>query len=164
MITPSDLEIETPLAEPLIRFRRFVAAPPELLFGAWTEPAQLKRWWGPADWELIVCEVDLRVGGRYRFVHRLPGGQEMGTAGEYLEIQRNRLLRNTFVFDGTPDKSSDDTTEFIAVPGGTLVAGTSVHESVAARDEHIAGGMERGMRDTYQRLDEWVAGPTKGKP
>ncbi len=156
MRPPGDLEIETPADEPLIRFRRFVQAPPELVFRAWTEPAQLKLWWGPADATLVVCEVDLRVGGGYRFVHRTPDGQERGTRGEYLEIERGRRLVDTFVSDGTPDRHSVDTVEFHAVLDGTLVSGTSVHESTEARDEHVNAGMERGMRDAYRRLDEWV--------
>lgn len=71
MTVPGDLEIETPQGEPLIRFRRFVRAAPDAVFRAWTEPEQLRQWWGPADWDLVVCEVDLRVGGGYRFVRRL---------------------------------------------------------------------------------------------
>jgi uncharacterized protein YndB with AHSA1/START domain len=150
------LEIETPADEPVIRFRRFVNAPPALVFTAWTDPAALVHWWGPAQWTLIVCEVDLRVGGGYRFVHQTPEGHRHGSSGDYLEIDPGRRLVNTFVFDGTPDRKSVDSTDFLTAPGGTLVSGISRHESITARDDHVNGGMERGMRDTYQRLDEWI--------
>jgi uncharacterized protein YndB with AHSA1/START domain len=159
---PGDLEIETPADEPLIRFRRFVQAPPDLVFRAWTEPEQLKLWWGPADWTWLVCEVDLRVGGGYRFVHRKPDGEKRGMRGEYLEIDPGRKLVNTFVFDGTPDRHSVDTVEFHSVLDGTLVAGTSVHQSIEARDDHVNVGMERGMRETCRRLDAWVTARREG--
>ena len=165
---PDDLEIEVPPDEPVVRFRRFVKAPPALVFRAWTEPAALREWWGPADWTLIVCEIDLRVGGRYRLVHRSPDGQLHGGSGEYLEIEPGVRLVNTFVFDGTPDRASIDSIDFLPVPGGTVVSGLSRHESITARDEHVQGGMEYGMRETYRRLDEWIealpeAGPAEGE-
>lgn len=158
------LEIETPPDEPIIRFRRFVKAPPARIFAAWTDPAALRQWWGPADWTLVVCDVDLRVGGGYRMVHQTPDGKRFGTSGEYLEIVPGRCLVNTFVFDGTPDRKSVDTVEFIAVPGGTLVTGVSRHESIAARDAHVNAGMERGMRDTYRRLDAFLEARTSEEP
>jgi uncharacterized protein YndB with AHSA1/START domain/dihydrofolate reductase len=155
-----DLIIETPPDEPIIRFRRPVAAAPERVFAAWTEPDQLRRWWGPAEWTLVVCEVDLRIGGGYRFVHQDRDGNRFGTRGTYLQIETGRLLVNTFSFDGTPDRQCVDTVEFRPTSTGTLVCGTSVHASIADRDAHIAGGMERGMRDTYRRLDAHLKGAT----
>ena len=74
--------------EPVITYRRFVPAPPELVFEAWTKPEHLTQWLGPAYLELSVCEIDLRVGGAYRFVHRAPDGTEHGFHGEYLEVVR----------------------------------------------------------------------------
>jgi uncharacterized protein YndB with AHSA1/START domain len=160
---PDGLEIETPPGEPVIRFRRAVRAAPAVVFAAWTEPDQLRRWWGPAEWTLVVCEVDLRVGGGYRFVHQDRDGARYGTRGTYLRIEPGALLVNTFTFDGTPGRESTDTVEFRPAGGGTLVCGTSEHESIAARDAHVGGGMERGMRDTYRRLDALLAADTEGK-
>jgi uncharacterized protein YndB with AHSA1/START domain len=157
MSTTPKLEIETPADEPVIVFRRFVKAPPELVFRAYTEPEFLKHWWGPRFLEMTVCEVDLRVGGTYRFVHRAPDGQEFGFHGEYREIEAPHRLVNTFVFDGAPDHEALDSAVFEAVGGGTMVSGRSVHDSVEARDMHVASGMEQGMNETYERLDEWVA-------
>jgi uncharacterized protein YndB with AHSA1/START domain len=143
MSTPK-LEIETPADEPVIVFRRFVKAPPELVFRAYTDPELLKHWWGPRYLEMTVCEVDLRVGGNYRFVHRAPDGQEFGFHGEYREIE-------------APHREALDSAVFEAFDGGTMVSGRSMHDSVEARDLHVASGMEQGMNETYERLDEWVA-------
>ncbi|HEY3009576.1 MAG TPA: SRPBCC family protein [Micromonosporaceae bacterium] len=151
---PGDLTIQTPPDEPVIRFQRLVAAPPALVFRAWTEPELLRRWWGPAEYQLIVCEVDLRVGGGYRFVHRGPDGVEYGSRGRYLEVEPGRRLVNTFTRDPAPDRESVDAIDFLAVGGGTLVSGVSRHESIAARDAHVNAGMEGGMRGAYRKLDD----------
>ena len=155
-MTSQKLEIETPADEPVIAFRRFVKAPPKLVFQAYTDPELLKLWWGPRYLELAVCEIDLRVGGSYRFVHRAPDGQEFGFHGEYREIDAPHKLVNTFVFEGAPEHEALDISVFEEVDGGTMVIGRSVHDSIEARDMHIASGMEQGMIETYDRLDELV--------
>jgi uncharacterized protein YndB with AHSA1/START domain len=155
-VIPDGLEIETPPDEPVIRFRRFFRATPERVFAAWTDPEALRHWWGPAGWSLIVCEIDLRVGGRYRHVLRTPDGEQFTSWGEYLEIEPGRRLVNTFVLDITADRHSVDALDFLAEGGGTVLSGESRHESVAARDAHVSGGMERGMREGYGRLDQWI--------
>jgi len=151
------LEIEAPLDEPLIAWRRFVRAMPERLFDAWTMPEHLRRWWGPRRLELVVCEVDLRVGGGYRFVQRGPDGTERGFHGTYLEIDRPRRLVTTWMYEGSPDHDAVETVEFEAAEGGTLLRGLSRHDSVQARDAHLEAGMDAGMTDTLARLDEWSA-------
>jgi uncharacterized protein YndB with AHSA1/START domain len=155
-MTSPKLEIETPADEPVITFRRFVKAPPKLVFQAYTEPELLKQWWGPRYLELTVCEIDLRVGGSYRFVHRAPDGQEFGFHGEYREIDAPHRLVNTFVFEGVPDHEALDTVVFEEVDGGTMVVGRSVHDSIDARNMQVASGMEQGMIETYDRLDALV--------
>jgi len=62
-MTTTGIELSVPTDEPVIRYRRFVKAPPELMFAMWTEPEHLRNWWGPRELELVLCEVDLRVGG-----------------------------------------------------------------------------------------------------
>ncbi|MBS2961411.1 SRPBCC family protein [Actinocrinis puniceicyclus] len=151
------LELEIPPGLPVINYRRFVKAPPDLVFTAFTDPRHLRNWWGPRRMELVVCEVDLRVGGGYRFVSRAPDGQEFGFHGEYREIDRPNRLVNTFVFEGAPDHYAVDTAVFERVEGGTLIRGESVHDSVEARDAHVAAGMEPGMIETMDRLDDLVA-------
>jgi uncharacterized protein YndB with AHSA1/START domain len=103
-----------------------------------------------------VCEVDLRVGGSWRFVHRAPDGQEFAFYGECREIDRPNRLVATWVWEGMPDDEAIETLTLEAVEGGTLVRSEARHTTLAARDQHIENGMESGMIETYQRLDELV--------
>jgi uncharacterized protein YndB with AHSA1/START domain len=157
MTTTSTLELDIPPGEPVIAMRRFVQAPPELVFAAYTDPEHLKNWWGPRYLTLTVDEIDVRPGGRYRFVHTAPDGGEHAFHGEYREVDPPRRLVTTFVYEGMPDDEAVETMEFQAVDGGTLIVGHSLHGSVEARDEHIANGMEQGMRESYDRLDDLLA-------
>lgn len=156
-MTTATLEITTPPDEPVIIFRRFVKAPPALVYQAFTDPEHLAHWWGPRRLEMVVCELDLRVGGRYRFVHRALDGQEFGFHGEYRELDPPNRIVNTFVYEGAPDHEAVDTAVFEAVDGGTMITGTSVHDSIESRDAHVASGMEGGMTESYERLDERLA-------
>lgn len=155
--TAHQLEITVPPDEPVITSRRFVKAPPALVWQAWTDPAALRQWLGPRALEMVVCEIDLRVGGSYRFVQRSPDGQEFAFHGEYRELEPPHRMVNTFIFDGMPDAYSVETLVLEEVEGGTMMIGTSVHSSLESRNTHLANGMEYGMRESSERLDEWVA-------
>ena len=99
-------EIETPAGEPVIRVRRFFKAPPELVYKACTEADYIRRWMGPRRLEVSECEVDVRVGGTWRLVHRAPDGAEFVFYGELLELDppRRRVYPNADVaVVGTPD-------------------------------------------------------------
>ena len=157
MTTTAPLDITAPPGEPVITFRRFLKAPPELVWDAFTKPEHMRNWYGPRYLEIVKCDVDLRVGGEYRMVHRAPDGQEFGFHGTFREIDRPRRLVQTWVFEGMPDAESVETMELDAVDGGTLVRATSVHPSVEVRDTHLANGMEDGARESYERLDEVLA-------
>ena len=150
------LTIEVPPGEPAVVFRRFVDAPPELVFAVWTEPEHLRNWWGPRQFELVVCESDPRVGGRYRFVQRAPDGQEHTFHGRYLELDRPQHLVRTFVYAGAPNDESVEAVTFQRDRDGTLITSTSVFPSFAARDFYAQRGMEAGLRESHQRLDEWL--------
>jgi uncharacterized protein YndB with AHSA1/START domain len=157
------LTIEVPPDEPLIVWRRFVQAPPHVVFDAWTRPEHLRNWWGPRWLELLVCEVDLRVGGGYRFVQRAPDGAEHSFHGTYLEIDPPRRLVTTFVYEGGRGHEAVDAIDFEPVTGGTLLHGRSEHDSIDARDAHVEAGMEEGMADALTRLDEWsIIAPSVG--
>jgi uncharacterized protein YndB with AHSA1/START domain len=86
-------------------FTRVLDAPRRLVFDAWTRPEMLKHWFGPHGWSLVVCEIDLRVGGRWRFVLRDPDGTEMGMRGVYREIVAPERTVYTETFDGMPGES-----------------------------------------------------------
>ncbi len=155
-MTSRRLEIEVPPGEPAVVFRRFVDAPPELVFAVWTEPEHLRNWWGPREFELVLCESDPRAGGRFRFVQRAPDGQEHTFDGVYREVDRPQRLVRTFVYVGAPDDESVETVTFLRDGDGTLISSTSVFPSFAARDFYAQGGMEVGLRESQQRLDEWL--------
>jgi uncharacterized protein YndB with AHSA1/START domain len=156
-MTTTSLDFRTPADEPTIIVRRFLKAPPALVFDAFTKPEYLVRWWGPRRLELSVRELDLRVGGSYRFVHRAPDGQEFGFHGEYQEIDPPHRLVTTFIYEGAPDHMAIETLTLEAVDGGTMLETSARHASMAARDMHVANGMEEGLADSMDRLDELMA-------
>ena len=155
-MTTSRLEVIAPANEPVIITHRFIKASPELLFKIWTTPEHLKNWMGPRQMEMISCEVDLRVGGSYRYVHRAPDGQEYGFHGKYLEIEAPHRMVCTSVFELFPQAEAVDTLTLEAKDGGTLVTTHTRHASMEARDGQISGGMERGMSEGYERLEALV--------
>jgi uncharacterized protein YndB with AHSA1/START domain len=156
-VTNRRLAIEVPPSEPAVVLRRFVDAPPDLVFAVWTEPEHLRNWWGPRQFELVVCESDPRAGGRYRFVQRAPDGQEHTFHGVYHEVDRPRRLVRTFVYaGGAPQDESVETVTFQRDGRGTLITSRSVFPSFAAREFYAQAGMEAGLRESDQRLDEWL--------
>jgi uncharacterized protein YndB with AHSA1/START domain len=150
-MTPRDLEI---IAEPgklSFMARWVVAAPRTLVFDAFTMPELLERWMGPRSMRMVLCEVDLRVGGRYRFVHRAPEGQEFGFHGAFQEVVRPERIVRTFVFEPMPDMEAVETLDLEERGGETMITTTTVHKTVAARDGHLAG--RDGMAESFDRLD-----------
>ncbi len=156
-MTTSKLEVIAPASEPVIITHRFIKASPALIFKAWTTPEYLKQWLGPRELEMISCEIDLRVGGRYRYVHRSPDGQEYGFGGTYLEIDAPHRMVCTSVFEMMPQFEAVETLTLEEKDGGTLITTHTRHGSVEARDAHLSGGgMEAGMTDGYDRLEALV--------
>jgi uncharacterized protein YndB with AHSA1/START domain len=151
------MEFLAPDDEPVIVFRRAFIAPARLVFEAWTEPGHLRHWRGPRGFELIACEVDLRVGGRYRFVHRAPDGSQHVFSGQYLEIERPTRLVSTFAYEAWPDTAALDEVTFEEDGGTTLVIGRSVFATFQARDLYLTAGAERGLAESHGRLDELLS-------
>ncbi|MEQ1504164.1 MAG: SRPBCC family protein [Myxococcota bacterium] len=154
---PRRAELIAPPGDPSFTIRRGFAAPRALVWEALTRPAYMKEWWGPRVLELVVCEIDLRVGGRYRFVERAPDGSEFAFSGEYRDIRAPERVECTFVFEPMPEHVAVQTMVLSEVPGGTLLTSTTRHSSVEARDGHLASGMEGGMNESYEQLDELLA-------
>ena len=150
----NDLEMIAAPGIPTIITRRMVNAPREIVWDVFTKPEHLKRWWGPKILTMVVCEIDLQVGGRYRFVQRAPDGQEFGFHGVYKELRRPEQIVNTFVFELMPDHEALQTVVFEECRNQTRIISTTVYKTVEDRDGHLASGMEPGMRETYARLDE----------
>jgi uncharacterized protein YndB with AHSA1/START domain len=151
------LEVTAPHDEPVIVFRRAFRAPARLVFEAWTEPGHLRRWRAPHGYELIVCEVDLRVGGGYRFVHRAPDGSQHAFRGRYQQIERPALLVSTFTYEAAPDAEVLDEVTFEDNGGMTLVTGRTTFPTFQARELYAVAGAERGLAQCHERLDELLA-------
>jgi uncharacterized protein YndB with AHSA1/START domain len=150
---PSDLELRT---------SRSFKAPRQLVWNAHTQPELLKQWLlGPPGWSMHICEVDLRVGGQYRFGWSDGNGNAYGLSGEYRGITEPSELITTVLFDGAPDGTSNlenlQTLELREEPGGTLLVTTMRFHSKEARDEALASGMNEGMEACCQVLDGILA-------
>lgn len=157
------LEIVAERGKPTIVTRRIVRAPRALVFDAFTNPEHLKRWMGPRTLPMVSCVSDLRVGGRWRMVHRGPEGQDFGLHGEYREIVRPERIVRTFVFEPFPDDEAVETLTLDEKDGETTITTLTVHKTVTARDGHLAGGrMEAGMTDGYARLDDLLRALLRG--
>ena len=140
---------------------RVFDAPAGLVFRAYTTPDLVKRWWGFETSEWLVCDIDLRVGGTWRYVTReqTPEGPfEVGFHGEYREITAPHRLVSTEVFEGMPDAGALDTVVFAEVDGVTTMTMTVTHTCQEHRDGHIASGMEGGMQVSMDRLEDVVTG------
>src|SRR5262249_4528321 len=112
----------------------------------------LRRWMGPRRLEMSVCDVDLRVGGKYRFVYRTPDGQELEFHGEFLEVVRPERIVRTFIF---PPMEAHETLTLEEHGGRTIVHTTSRHKTFAGRDGHLSGA--DGAAESYERLDELLS-------
>ena len=136
---------------------RVFAAPPELVWRAFTEPEHLARWWGPHGTTTVVTELDLRPGGTWRFVNRAADGRETPFRGQYLELDPPRRLVQTFAVEALADQVVTETTTFTPVPGGTRVATRSVFPSADALQGAVSSGMARGATESHERLDAVLA-------
>jgi uncharacterized protein YndB with AHSA1/START domain len=145
--TPSDREIV---------LTRVFNAPRQLVWDAFTKPELLKRWFGPRGWSLVVCEVDLRVGGGFRFVLRGPSGQNMGMSGVYREIGAPERSVHMESFDDYPGESQV-TAVFVEREGRTALTATVLYPSKEVRDIVIQTGMEHGAAESYDKLAELLA-------
>jgi uncharacterized protein YndB with AHSA1/START domain len=139
---------------------RAVDAPRRLVFDAFTKPELVKQWLlGPPGWSMPICEIDLRVGGVYRYVWRRDSdGSEMGMGGVYREIVAPERLVATEKFDQAwyPGEAVG-TTVFVEQDGKTTITQTVLYQSREARDAVLKSGMERGVAASYDRLAELVA-------
>jgi len=141
-----------------IRMTRLFDAPRSLVFEAMTKPEHVRRWWGclGEGYSVPVCEIDLRPGGRWRFVSRHPRG-EAAFHGEYREIAPPSRLVFTEIFEEFPDSVSVVTTEFTEEGGKTRLTATVRYPSLDVRDAVIASGMASGAAISYDRLEDLVA-------
>jgi uncharacterized protein YndB with AHSA1/START domain len=131
-------------------------APRTLVFDACTQPEHLRNWWGIDSMSMVVCEIDLRVGGKRRVVLRGPDGSEHGFGGVFREVVRPERYAHTEVYDPFPQHESLVTATFVEHAGVTTMTSHSLYGSTEARDGHLSSGLEAGARVTFDRLEELV--------
>jgi uncharacterized protein YndB with AHSA1/START domain len=142
---------------PLVRITREFDAPPAKVFRAHTDPELLARWLGPRGVEMRVDRFDCRTGGAYRYVHE-SDGEEFGFHGSFHEVRPSELIVQTFTYEGVPDGVALERMVFTDLGNGrTRLTATSLVDSFEGRDAFVASGMEVGVREGYERLDELLA-------
>ena len=151
--------VTLPTDEQILITRQF-DAPKHLVFKAWTTPELVKRWWHANRGEVTVAEIDLRVGGKWRYVSVTDDGLEVGFRGEYREIVPNERLVSTEFFEGVPEGVSEEdattvnTATFSEEDGRTTVTILVQAPSKETRDAIVDSGMEAGMQDAMDLLEE----------
>jgi uncharacterized protein YndB with AHSA1/START domain len=146
-------KVTLPTDEQILITRAF-NAPKHLVYKAWTMPELVRRWWTAKRGEMTVAEIDLRVGGMWRYVMIADGGLEVAFHGQYREIVPNERIVSTEVYEGTPDAEALDTITFTELDGRTTVTLLVQHSSKAQRDAHINSGMEDGLQDALDLLEQ----------
>jgi uncharacterized protein YndB with AHSA1/START domain len=148
--------VSLPSDEQILITREF-AAPKHLVYQAYTTPELVSRWWHAERGEMTVVEIDLRVGGFWRYVMIAQGGFEVGFHGEYRKIVPNEQIVCTEVFEGMPDGEALNTVTFSETNGRTTMTMLVQHSSRAERDMHINSGMEEGMQTAMNLLEQVAA-------
>jgi uncharacterized protein YndB with AHSA1/START domain len=151
--------VTLPTDEQILVTREF-DAPKHLVFKAWTTPELVKRWWNAKRGEVTIAEIDLQVGGRWRYVMVTDDGTEVGFHGEFREIVPNERIVSTEVYEGLPEGVSEDegtvvnTVTFVEKDGRTALTLLMQAASKESRDAIIESGMEAGLQDALDLLEE----------
>jgi uncharacterized protein YndB with AHSA1/START domain len=145
--------VTLPTDEQILITREF-DAPKHLVYEAFTTPELVRRWWSANRGEVTVAEIDLRVGGTWRYVMVTQEGFEVAFHGEYREIVPNERIVSTEVFEGMPDAEAVNTLTLTEVDGRTTLTILVEHASKEHRDAHIESGMEAGLQDAMDLLEE----------
>jgi len=146
-------EVTLPSDTQILITREF-GAPKRLVYRAWTTPELIKRWWSGDRGEVIVADVDLRVGGTWRYVMTTTAGFEVAFHGEYREIIPNERVISTDIFEGMPDSEAVTTLSLTESDGRTTLRLLVQHASQEHRDAHIESGMEGGMQESMDHLEQ----------
>ncbi len=154
--TSQTATVTLPTDEQILITREF-DAPRHLVYRAWTTPELVKRWWNAKRGEVTIAEIDLRVGGKWRYVMVTDDGAEVAFHGEYLELVPNERIVTTEVYEGAPggdDGGVLNTLTFTEVDGRTTLVNLVQAPSKEIRDAIIDSGMEAGMQDAMDLLDD----------
>jgi uncharacterized protein YndB with AHSA1/START domain len=156
MTSSQTATVTLPTDEQILITRDF-DAPKHLVYEAWTRPELVKRWWNAKRGEVTIAEIDLRVGGKWRYVMVADGGLEVGFHGEYREIVPNERIVSTEVYEGIPDAEEHATLNTLTLTeadGRTTLTILVQHPNREGRDAHINSGMEAGMQDAMDLLEQ----------
>ena len=157
-VTSSGTAVVTLPTETQILITREFDAPKHLVYKAYTTPELVRRWWTAKRGEATIAEIDLRVGGKWRYVMVTPDGLEVGFHGEYREIVPNERIVSTEVYEGmpqgTPEEATLNTVTFADAGGGTTLTILMDAPSKGIRDAIIDSGMEAGLQDAMDLLEQ----------
>jgi uncharacterized protein YndB with AHSA1/START domain len=149
-----------------IEIERTFRAPPRIVFEAWTKAEFVRRWWAPKSMgaEISDCQADVRVGGKYRYVTRASDGQEFAFSGTYDEVAPPSRLVYRMFFEPMMDAGATIVTVTFEARGeSTHLVSHELYPSAEARQAAVASGMEHGLRETMNQLDDLVASLAKGE-
>jgi uncharacterized protein YndB with AHSA1/START domain len=140
---------------------RHFDAPPELVFETYSDPQMIRKWWGPGDLSTVLVAMEVRMGGVGRFVQHDAAGTEFAFHGVCHEVSPPSRLVQTFEHEGDPTQVILETITFGVDGDGTKLTTSSVFSSVADRDTMVAAGMERGARQSMDRLASLLGSPRR---
>jgi uncharacterized protein YndB with AHSA1/START domain len=150
----SATQIDAPAGVPFIDITREFDAPRDLVFKAYTDPELLVQWLGPRKYKMTLESWDVRDGGKWRYLHSDEAGNAYGFHGVFHGDQSPDGMVQTFEFEGWPGHVSLESLTFEEKDGKTILHNHSVYQTIEARDGMIESGMESGVNDGYDRLDE----------
>ena len=153
MTTSRSAKVTLPADDQILITREF-DAPKHLVYKAWTTPELVRRWWTAKRGEMTVAEIDLRVGGKWRYAMIANGDIEVGFHGEYREIVPNERIVSTEVYEGFPDAEAVNLLTLTETDGRTTLEVLVQHQTKEHRDGHINSGMEDGLQDALDLLEE----------
>ena len=152
-VSSGTAKVTLPADDQILITREFDATK-DLVFKAWTTPELVERWWSGRRGEVTSIDIDLRVGGKWRYLMVANDGTEVGFHGEYREIVPNERLVSTEVYEGFPDGEAVNTLTLTEEDGRTTLEVLVQHQTKEHRDGHINSGMEGGMQEAMDLLEE----------
>lgn len=159
------LNLDIPAGVPWIDFTREFDAPVAAVWNAHRDPELVKQWLGPRGYQMDIERWDFVDGGGYRYTHTDGEGQSYAFRGTFHTIRENDLAVQTFEFDGAPDEIALEFMRFVDLGDGRCrLEGRSIGRTVEGRDAMVESGMETGMAEGYERLEELVASGASSEP
>ncbi|MDB5058691.1 MAG: ATPase-like protein [Chloroflexi bacterium] len=153
-MTSSGTAVVTLPTDTQILITRNFDAPRHLIYKAWTTPDLIKRWWSGNQGEVTIADVDLRVGGMWRYVMTANGGFEVAFHGEFRELVPNERIVSTEIYEAMPEAEAVNTLTFTEKDGCTTLTILVQHDRQEIRDAHINSGMEGGMQEAMDHLEQ----------